>query len=71
MTGMALRNLGGRSALDRLRERYESTETKCTKCGYVDESSNWTSETDGRKIVYHHVCPSCGAGRDFTYRLDR
>ncbi|WP_255196790.1 HVO_0649 family zinc finger protein [Halorarius litoreus] len=67
---MALGNVRGQSALDRLRERYESTETKCTACGYVDENGNWTSETDGRKIVYHHVCPSCGASREFTYRLN-
>lgn len=66
---MGLRNIGGGSALDRLRERYETTETKCTECGYVDTERNWTSETDGTQIVYHHVCPSCAASRKFTYDL--
>jgi formate dehydrogenase maturation protein FdhE len=66
---MAIRTVGGRSVLARLRERYETTDTKCTECGYVDTESNWTSETDGRRVVYHHVCPSCAASRTFTYDL--
>ena len=62
-------NTGGNTPLDRLRRRYETTETKCTDCGYVDDESNWTSGTNGREIVYRHVCPSCGADREHTFRL--
>ncbi|MFB6157625.1 MAG: HVO_0649 family zinc finger protein [Haloferacaceae archaeon] len=66
---MPPRDKGGSTPLDRLRRRYETTETKCPECGYVDDEGNWTSRTDGRRVVYHHVCPSCGAGREHTYRL--
>lgn len=67
---MTPRNRGGRTALERLRRRYETTEKRCTSCGYVDDEGNWTSETDGRQIVYRHVCPSCGATREHTFELD-
>lgn len=61
----------GRTPLERLRHRYETTETRCPECGYVDTGSNWTSRTDGRRIVYHHVCPSCEADREHVFTLDR
>jgi len=51
--------------------RYESTEKKCPECGYVDEEGNWTNRTDGSRIVYHHVCPSCGADREHIYDLKK
>lgn len=60
----------GNTPLARLRRRYETTETKCPECGYVDEEGNWTSRTDGREIVYHHICPSCRADRTHTFQLD-
>lgn len=60
----------GRSPFDRLRRRYENTETKCPECGYVDDDrSNWTSQSNGSQVVYHHVCPSCGADREHVFRL--
>lgn len=59
----------GTTPLERLRRRYETTETKCPDCGFVDESGNWMSRTDGRRVVYHHVCPSCGAARDHVFRI--
>jgi predicted RNA-binding Zn-ribbon protein involved in translation (DUF1610 family) len=59
----------GTTALDRLRQRYETTQKKCPACGYVDEAGNWTSRTDGSRVVYRHVCPSCGASREHTFRL--
>ncbi|MFB6183825.1 MAG: HVO_0649 family zinc finger protein [Haloarculaceae archaeon] len=68
---MPTRNKGGRSPIDRLRRRYERTETKCPECGYVDEDNEWRSRTDGRRIVYQHVCPSCDAEREYTFRMDR
>lgn len=61
---MATYDTPGGGALERLRRRYETTEKKCPACGFVDEEGNWTSETDGRRVVYHHVCPSCGAERE-------
>ncbi len=60
----------GVTPLERLRSRYENTETKCTECGYVDdERENWTSRSNGRRIVYHHVCPSCDAGSEHVFRI--
>ena len=66
---MPARHMDGGTALERLLRRYESTDKKCPECGYVDETGNWSSETDGRRIVYHHVCPSCQAAREHVYRL--
>jgi len=66
---MATNTIKGSTALDRLRRRYETTEKKCPACGYVDHGANWTSRTDGRRVVYRHVCPSCEASREHTFRL--
>jgi transposase len=55
--------------LERLRRRYETTEKKCSACGYVDDSRNWESRTDGRRVVYRFTCPSCDASREHTFRL--
>ncbi|WP_246999540.1 HVO_0649 family zinc finger protein [Halosolutus gelatinilyticus] len=55
--------------LERVRRRYETTEKKCPECGYVDESGNWESRTDGSRIVYRHVCPGCDASREHTFKL--
>lgn len=67
---MVPRNRGGRTKLEWIRRRYEGTEKRCPECGYVDEEGNWMSETDGRRIVYRHVCPSCSASREHTFDLD-
>lgn len=66
---MASRTTGGTTSLERVRRRYERTETKCPACGHVDASENWHSETDGTTVVYHHTCPSCGAERDHRFDL--
>jgi len=66
---MVPRNNYGKTPFERLRTRYESTEKKCPECGYVDEEGNWTSRTDGSRVVYHHVCPSCGADREHVFQL--
>lgn len=66
---MPSRSTVGTTALSRLRRRYETTEKKCPDCGYVAESGSWTSRTNGRRIVYEFVCPSCGAGREHTFEL--
>lgn len=67
---MPTRHTDGRTPLERLRRRYETSETKCPECGYIDREGNWTSHTDGRALIYHYVCPSCGAARDHTFQLD-
>lgn len=66
---MPARYTGGRSHFDRLRRRYEETEKKCPECGYVDDEGSWESRTDGRRVVYQYVCPSCDAGRQHTFTL--
>jgi len=66
---MSHHTTGGKTALERLLGRYETTETKCPECGYVDEEGNWTSRTDGSRVVYRHVCPSRDATREHTFRL--
>lgn len=67
---MATRTTVGGTTLERLLHRYETTEKKCPECGYVDDEGNWSSETNGRRIVYHHVCPSCRASREHVFRLN-
>lgn len=57
------------TALEKLRRRYETTDKKCPACGYVDTGRNWESRTDGKRVVYRHVCPSCDASREHTFRL--
>jgi len=68
---MSPRSTGGKTALDRLRRRYETTDTKCPDCGYVDDEAHWTARTDGNRIVYHYTCPSCQASRDHTFEIGR
>ncbi|WP_226007448.1 HVO_0649 family zinc finger protein [Natrinema salinisoli] len=57
------------TVLERIRRRYETTDKKCPDCGYVDEKGNWESRTDGKQLVYRHVCPSCDATREHTFNL--
>lgn len=64
------RSSNGSSVIDRLNSRYEDVDVTCPECGYVDEDSKWTAETNGRRIDYRHLCPSCGNMRTRTVRLD-
>jgi ribosomal protein L32 len=58
--------------LDKLRRRYENSETKCPECGYVDgDEDNWRSYTYGQQVVYHHVCPSCDAAREYVFHVGK
>jgi ribosomal protein L32 len=58
--------------LERLGQRYENSETKCPECGYVDDTEdNWRRHTDGQQIVYHHVCPSCDAAREYVFHITK
>jgi RNA polymerase subunit RPABC4/transcription elongation factor Spt4 len=68
---MATNTNRGGSPFSRLRARYESTDKKCPACGHVDETGNWTSHAEGARVVYHHVCPSCGADREHVLELGR
>jgi len=67
---MPTHGMEGITTLESLLRRYETTETKCPECGYVDDEGNWTNRTDGQRIVYHHVCPRCSADREHVFRLD-
>jgi len=69
---MTTYNKQRRNPIERLRERYENSETKCPECGFVDDSEdNWLSHTDGGRIVYHHVCPSCDAAREYVFHVPK
>lgn len=66
---MARRSLRGASALEKIRDRYETTEKRCPDCGYVTEARNWDGKTDGSRVVYQFVCPQCGAEREHVFRF--
>lgn len=59
-----------RSPMERLRNYYDHEELVCPECGFEDETGTWESETDGQEVHYSHECPSCGAVREHTLRLD-
>jgi hypothetical protein len=62
----------GRTPMERLRRRYENSETKCPECGYVDDDEdNWRSHIDSQQVVYHHVCPSCDAAREYVFHITK
>ena len=68
---MASHRTGKGRPFEWLQRRYEETEKKCPECGYVDDDGNWKSQTDGQRVVYHHVCPSCSADREHTFEFGR
>lgn len=65
---MAHHARAGTTPLDRLRGRLDLT---CRECGYEDADGRWTAATSGSRVTYQHICPSCAAVRQETYRLDR
>lgn len=67
---MAADRRAGTTALDRLRTHYDSVDMVCPKCGYEDTDGKWRSEMSGKRVDYQHLCPSCGAIRRRTIRLD-
>lgn len=66
---MTSHGITGSTPLERLLHRYETTDTKCPNCGYIDDEPNWTSQTEGKQIVYNHTCPSCGDERQHVFTL--
>ena len=65
---MALHANAGTTPLDGLRDRLD---TRCPECGYEDDDGRWTAATSGSRVTYQHICPSCAAVRQRTFRLDR
>ena len=66
---MALSRESGGDPIERLRARFDHVDLVCPECSYEDEDGAWTSRTTGERIVYRHVCPSCGAIRVRTLDL--
>lgn len=63
------RSQGGSSVIDRLTSQYEGKDLTCPECGYHDEEGEWRASTNGRRIDYQHLCPSCGNNRIRTVTL--
>jgi predicted RNA-binding Zn-ribbon protein involved in translation (DUF1610 family) len=63
------RSSSSASVIDRLNSRYEGTDLTCPKCGYDDADGQWRATTNGRRIDYQHLCPSCGNSRIRTVTL--
>lgn len=59
----------GTNPLERLGSRFDDVDLVCPDCGYEDDDGSWTSVTSGDRILYRHVCPSCGSIRKRTLRL--
>ncbi|WP_435362090.1 HVO_0649 family zinc finger protein [Haloarchaeobius sp. DFWS5] len=65
---MAASNLSGKSAFDRLKTHYD-VDLVCRQCGHEDADGEWKATTNGRKVLYRHVCPSCGSIETRTLSL--
>ena len=57
---MASKRGTGLTALDGLRSHFDDAAATCPKCGYEDDGG-WQASTTGDRVLYRHVCPSCGA----------
>lgn len=66
---MTSKRVSGTTPLDRLTVRFEKADLQCPECRYEDEGGRWKAKTDGRRVLYRHVCPRCGAIRTRTYRM--
>ncbi|WP_435349691.1 HVO_0649 family zinc finger protein [Haloarchaeobius sp. HRN-SO-5] len=60
----------GTTPFERLGTHYEDVDVTCPDCGYVDEDASWKATTNGRRIDYTHLCPSCGSIRTRTVTCD-
>lgn len=68
---MALKRHRGTSALARMRARLDATHLTCRECGYDDTGGSWEATTDGRRVTFEHVCPSCDATDRYVVRMRR
>ena len=59
----------GTTPLDGLRSHFDDSEATCPECGYEDDDGGWKAVTTGDRVLYRHVCPSCGAISKRTLRL--
>lgn len=59
----------GTTALDRLRDRYDSKSFVCKECGSVANKRGWEAVTTGSRVIYRRDCTSCGARTVRAYRL--
>lgn len=57
---MATRQPTGKTAFDRLRDRFDQDARRCPACGYEDVDGRWHADTSGDRVRYSHECPSCG-----------
>lgn len=55
-------------SFDRLKHRLDDEAMTCPKCKYEDTEGEWQSEKKGKRVLYRHVCPSCGAVDKRTMR---
>ena len=58
---MSSKRSTGTTALDGLRSHFDDAAATCPKCGYEDADGGWQAATSGDRVLYRHVCPSCGA----------
>lgn len=60
----------GRTAFEQLQIHYTDVDLTCSECGYEDETGDWKAVTSGSRVLYRHVCPSCGEIRKRTLSLE-
>lgn len=59
----------GSTPFERVASHMEHEDLVCPECGHEDEGGRWRVRTNGVRVRYSHVCPSCGAIRKRTYDL--
>ncbi|EMA31078.1 HVO_0649 family zinc finger protein [Halobiforma nitratireducens] len=59
-----------RSPFDRLRQKYDRSDSECRQCGYHDTDDGWDVTTSGDRIHYQFVCPVCDAVETRELRLE-
>ena len=66
---MAYQQHRGTSPLAQMRARLDATRRTCGECGYEDTEGSWEANTDGRRVTFEHVCPSCDATDRYVVRM--
>ncbi|RQG98557.1 HVO_0649 family zinc finger protein [Natrarchaeobius oligotrophus] len=57
------------SPFEQLREKFDSSELECRRCGFRDSDSGWRVTTSGSRVRYQFVCSSCHAVETRELRL--